>query len=86
MNSERIQERKSAGTPGGLAFLEDKYTKKVVKFYQKPHDLLLYHYLTGYGLTVNSRFFYSYTSKALELAFPSDAERCFFTLRSSLFT
>ena len=24
--------------------------------------------------------------KALELAFPSDAERCFFTLRSSLFT
>ena len=37
-------------------------------------------------LTVNSRFFYSYTSKALELAFPSDAERCFFALRSSLFT
>ena len=30
---------------------KDKYTKKVVKFYQKPHDLLLYHYLTGYGLT-----------------------------------
>ena len=25
-------------------------------------------------------------SKAVELAFPSDAERCFFTLRSSLFT
>ena len=24
-------------------------------------------------------------NKALELAFPSDAERCFFTLRSSLF-
>ena len=82
---------KSAGTPSGLAFLEDKYTKKVVKFYQKPHDLLLCHYLTGTGLrvnrlTVNSRFFYSYTSKALELAFPSDAERCFFALRSSLFT
>ena len=37
-------------------------------------------------LTVNSRFFYSYMSKAPELAFPSDAERCFFTLRSSLFT
>ena len=89
MNSERIQERKSAGTPGGLAFLEDKYTKKVVKFYQKPHDLS--YIITSRGnevnrLTVNSRFFYSYTSKALELAFPSDAERCFFTLRSSLFT
>ena len=26
---------------------KDKYTKKVVKFYQKPHDLFLYHYLTG---------------------------------------
>ena len=25
-------------------------------------------------------------SKAIELAFPSDAERSFFTLRSSLFT
>jgi hypothetical protein len=25
-------------------------------------------------------------SKAVELAFPSDAERCFFTLRSSFFT
>ena len=51
MNPERIHERKSAGTPSGLAFLEDKYTKKVVKFYQKPHDLLLCHYLTGYGVT-----------------------------------
>ena len=36
-------------------------------------------------LTVNSRFFYSYTSKALELAFLSDDERCFFTLRSPFF-
>ena len=50
-------------------------TKKVVRFLIEPHDLFLYHYLTGVNrLTVNSRFFYSYTSKALEL----------FTLRSSL--
>lgn len=27
--------------------VKDKYTKKVVKFYQKPHDLFLSHYLTG---------------------------------------
>ena len=39
--------------------------KKVVRFLIEPHDLFLYHYLTGVNrLTVNSRFFYSYTSKS----------------------
>lgn len=26
---------------------KDKYTKKVVRFLIEPHDLFLYHYLTG---------------------------------------
>ena len=39
-----------ANPPGRLADLHSwkiNTQKKVVKFYQKPHDLFLYHYLTG---------------------------------------